>query len=176
MNPTMAHTALPFAGALAVKPGQHSAVFVSHPILLPQPPVASLPLANSGNGSLFLDRNNPNLHWYLPDFVLADDIDPSFAFVASQTGQQANGQPFNVARLTLRICKLKPADVVQFAQANPTATLQEIPLADMTAILSSFYMDQKGQQQQQTFNATGFKDMGDSSFLLTLMVLSWGIP
>src|SRR5664280_2642450 len=111
MNPTMAHTALPFAGALAVKPVQHSAVFVSHPIVLPQPPVASLPLANSGNGSLFLDRNNTNLHWYLPDFALADDIDPSFAFVASQKSQQANGQPFNVARLTLRICKLKPADV-----------------------------------------------------------------
>src|SRR5664280_1282014 len=111
MNPTMAHTALPFAGGLAVKPVQHSAVFVSHPIVLPQPPVASLPLANSGHGSLFLDRTNPNLHWYLPDFVLADDIDSSFAFVASQNGPMANNQPYNVARLTLRICKLKPADV-----------------------------------------------------------------
>lgn len=168
----MAHTAFSFAGALAVKPVQHSPVIVGHPIVghpivLPQPPVASLPLANSGHGSLFLDRTNPNLHWYLPDFVLADDIDSSFAFVASQNGPMANNQPYNVARLTLRIRKLMPADVVQFAQANPTATLQEISLAEMTAILSSPYMDQNGQQQQRTFNATGFKDMGDSSFLLT---------
>jgi hypothetical protein len=124
-------------------------------------------LTDSRNGNLFLDRNHPDLHWYLPDFVLADDLDPSFAFVASQKGQQANGQPYNVARLTLRICKLKPTDVLQFAQANPSATLQEIPLADLTAVLSSFYMDQNGQQQQRTFNAVSLQDMGDSSFLLT---------
>jgi hypothetical protein len=156
----------PFEG-VAHNPVRTPVEVVHRPMLPPQPLPASLPLAGSGSLDLFLDRNNPNLHWYLPDFLLADDVDPSFAFVASQSGQQANGQPFNVARLTLRVCKQKPADVSQFIQQNPNAIVQEIPLANIAAILTSFYTDQNGQQQPRTFNASSVQDMGDSSLQLT---------
>ncbi len=126
----------------------------------------SLPLATSRNGSLFTDRFDSNLHWYLPDFAPAADVDPLFAFAVSQTGQQANGQPFSVARVTLRIVKQQPAQVAQFAQANPTATLREIPLENLTAVLSSAYTDENGNAQQRTFNASTVQDEGDGSFLL----------
>ncbi|HVR47273.1 MAG TPA: hypothetical protein VMT95_11660 [Candidatus Binatia bacterium] len=136
-----------------------------HPILpILSPP--SLPVATSRNGSLFTDRDDSNLHWYLPDFAPAPDVDPLFAFAVSQTGQQANGQPFDVARLALRIVKQQPAQVTQFAQANPSAALREIPLENLAAVLSSTYSDQNGNAQQRTFTASTFHDQGDGSFLL----------
>ncbi len=132
------------------------------PILSPP----SLPLATSRDGSLFIDRDDSNLHWYLPDFAPAPDVDPLFAFAVSQTGQQANGQPFDVAKLSLRIVKQEPAQVTQFAQANPSAALREIPLENLAAVLSSTYIDQNGNAQQRTFTASSFQDQGDGSFLL----------
>lgn len=131
-----------------------------------QPAPVSLPLVSSQVGNLFLDPNNAMLHWYLPDFALADDLDPSFAFAASQTGQDSSGNPFNKAQLTFRIQKFKPADVEQFAQSNPTATLQEIQLTDMSAALTSVYTDDLGQDRQRTFLAT-FQDAGGGAFELT---------
>ena len=127
---------------------------------------ASLPLVNSRSGNLFVDRNAADLHWYLPEFTLAEDVDPRFAFLAMQSGQDAEGNPFNKATVTLRMHKSQPDDVVKFSQANPTAKLQEIPLAEMTAILYSFYADDAGQQQARPFKA-GIQDEGDGNFLLT---------
>ena len=85
------------------------------PVLRPP----SLPLAASHNGSLFTDRFDSNLHWYLPDFALVADVDPGFAFAVRQTGQQANGQPFLVARLSLRLNKRQPAQVAQVCAGKP---------------------------------------------------------
>ncbi len=136
-----------------------------HPIA-PVRSEPSLPLATSRNGSLFGDRFDASLHWYLPDFVLAPDVDPLFAFAVSQTGQQANGQPFSVARLSLKVIKQQPAQATQFAQANPSAVLREIPLENMAAVLSSAYTDQSGNAQQRTFNASTVQDEADGSFLL----------
>ena len=132
----------------------------------PPPKPASLPLVDSRNGNLLTDRNDANLHWYLPAFALADDIDPAFAFLANQSGQDQNGSPFNSALLTLRLHKSEPADAISFSQANPTATLQEIPLAELAAVLTSFYKDDAGQEQQRTFKAV-IKDQGNGDFLLT---------
>jgi hypothetical protein len=134
----------------------------------PPPPPASLPLVSSRNGNLFQDRNYSNLHWYLPDFNLAGDVDPSFAFAASQSGQSEGGSPFNKARLTLRMHKSEPDDVAQFRQSNPGAKLQEISLAEMSANLSTSYTDDKtGQEQQKTFAAT-IEDLGNGDFRLTV--------
>jgi len=133
----------------------------------PPPKPASLPLVSSQTGNLFLDRNDANLHWYLPDFNLTDDVDPGFAFAASQSGQDLKGNPFNKARLTLRLHKSQPDDVVKFSQANADATLQEITLAEMSAKLTTSYTDDTGQQQQKTFAAT-IDDVGSGDFLLTV--------
>ena len=135
----------------------------------PNPPpqkFASLPLTDSRSGSLFADRNDPNLHWYLPDFSLTDDVDPTFAFAASQSGQDGSGNPFNKAQLTLQMRKSKPADAVKLSQDNPAASVEEIPLAEMSAVLTSFYNDDAGQQQQRTFKAL-ITDQGNGNFLLT---------
>src|SRR6266568_1296917 len=131
-----------------------------------RPPLpASLPLMSSQNGNLFVDRNDASLHWHLPEFTLADDIDSGFAFTASQSGQDGSGNPFNTARLTLRMQKSKPADVVRFSQENPGAQLKEIPLAEMSAILTSIFTGESGQAQQRTFPAT-IQDTGNGDFLL----------
>ena len=152
----------------ASRSGAYSMRFDPNP---PPPKPASLPVVSSRTGSLFQDRNDPNLHWYLPDFNLAEDVDPGFGFVASQSGQDANGNPFNKARLTLRLHRCQPDDVVNFSQANPSAKLQEIPLAEMSAVLTSFYTDEAGQQQQRTRVAT-IQDMGDGCFLLAFDLLA----
>jgi hypothetical protein len=153
------------AGHDATRSGAYSMRFDPNP---PPPKPASLPLVSSRNGNLFQDRNDPNLHWYLPDFNLAGDLDPGFAFVASQSGQSEGGSPFNKARLTLRLHKSQPDDVVQFAQSNPDAKLQEIILAEMSANLSTSYTDDKtGQEQQKTFAAT-IEDLGNGDFRLTV--------
>ncbi len=162
MNQIIARSAVRFGGGIFI-----------HPIPLPPPvPVqvlpASLPMVESANGNLFVDRNDANIHWYLPDFALADDTDSSFAFVASQSSLPTeDGRPFYVGRITLSLRKFRPVDVEQFVQANPASTVQEIPLAAMVAVLSSYYSDKNGQQQRRSFTASAIRDAGGGSFLLT---------
>src|SRR5262249_22709457 len=148
----LAASTVRIAGALPVRRLDISPIFVKRDVFVdadlgrdrvlvidPGPPLpASLPLVSSQQGNRFVDRNDPNLNWYLPDFNLADDVDAGFAFAASQSGKgDINGNPLNNARLTLRMHKSIPDDIAQFAQANPAAKLQEIPLADLSAILIS---------------------------------------
>src|SRR5204863_2641126 len=141
-NQFLAINTVRIAGAAPVRPVAASPLILNRAILVNfntrviatgPPPPASLPLVSSQNGNLFLDRNDANLHWYLPDFNLATDVDPGFAFTASRSGQDSNGNPFNKARLALRLRKFQPDDVVQFSQANPDAKLQEITLAEISA-------------------------------------------
>ena len=76
MNSIMAHSAIPFAGAQAVNPARAPANIPLQPVAsvprftiapMLQPPLpASLPLAATASGNLFLDRNDASLHWYLP--------------------------------------------------------------------------------------------------------------
>jgi hypothetical protein len=139
MSPAAGDTAAPAAGTVMTRP---MIGMLLRPISFAASP-PSLPVAASRNGSLFTDRFDSNLHWYLPDYALVDDVDPGFAFAVRQTGQQANGQPFLVARLSLRLKKLQPGQVAQFAKSNPHAVLREIPLENPTAVLSSAYIDQQ---------------------------------
>jgi hypothetical protein len=129
-------------------------------------PPPSLPVAASRDGNLFTDRFDSNLHWYLPEFALVADVDPGFAFAVRETGQQANGQPFLVARLSLRLGKRQPVQVTHFAQANPHAALREIPLENLVAVLSSAYMDENGNPQQHSFRSSSVQDQGDGTYLV----------
>ena len=162
MSPAAGDTATPAAGTVMARP---MIGMLLRPISFAAAP-PSLPVAASRSGSLFTDRFDSNLHWYLPDYALVDDVDPGFAFAVRQTGQQANGQPFLVARLSLRLKKLQPAQVAQFAKSNPHAVLREIPLENPTAVLSSAYIDQQGNPQQRTFRSSSWQDQGDGSSLL----------
>jgi hypothetical protein len=156
----------PVAEPLATTP---QATAVARPLFwrLPFPirPV-SLPMASTRSGSLFSDRNDPNLHWYLPQFALAADVDASFVFAANQASQQSDGTPFNAVHLAFRLTKSMPSDASQFAQANPTASLQEIPLESLAAVLTSPYTDAQGNQAVRSFTASGVTVQGDGSYLL----------
>ncbi len=133
----------------------------------PRPPLLlSLPMAASQAGNLFADRNDPNLHWYLPAVALADDPDPGFAFDASQAGQDAEGRPFYSAQLTLDITRSMPPDAVALHGTNPGASLREIPLAGLAATLSTFYADDGGVVRQRDIGGT-MHDQGAGRLLLT---------
>ena len=126
----------------------------------------SLPMASTRSGSLFEDRNYPDLHWYLPQFALAADVDASFVFAANQPSQLKDGTPFNAVHLAFRLTKSMPSDVSQFAQANPTAGLREIPLESLAAVLTSPYTDAQGNQAVRSFTASGVTVQGDGSYLV----------
>jgi hypothetical protein len=176
VNQVLGANTIRFGGASTVRNAEGIPLMINRPQLppvkeappvLPKPPAvlsASLPLVSSRAGNLFVDRNDSQLHWYLPDFALADDTDPAFTFAARQSGQDEDGNPYNVARLTLRLRKFQPNDVVQFAGANPGAVLQEIPLAELSAVLTSVYTD-NNQDRQRTFTAA-IQDAGSDFSLL----------
>ncbi len=89
----------PVAEPLAATP---QSVAVERPLFwrIPFPILpASLPMASTRSGNLFADRNNPNLHWYLPQFAPAADVDPAFVFAASQTSQQI---PMQIGIVSIR--------------------------------------------------------------------------
>ena len=169
MNQFLAKNNIRWAGPTAVKPvADRGSILVAWTVIDISPPLpASLPLVSSRNGNLFQDRNDPNLHWYLPDFNLADDVDGGFAFVASQSGQDLKGNPFNKARLTLRLHKSQPDDVAKFSGANPDAKLREITLGEVSPKVTTSYTDDTGQQQQKTIAAT-IEDVGNGDFMFTV--------
>ena len=167
MNPPIATSAMRFAGPVAASPQAQPIIrpliwrmpFPIHPI--------SLPLASSRSGNLFTDRNDPNLHWYQPQFALAADVDTGFSFAANQASQQSDGTPFNAAHLAFRLTKSMPSDVAQFVQANLSATLQEISLNNLSAVLTSPYTDTTGQPATRSFTASSITPQADGSYLLT---------
>jgi hypothetical protein len=167
MNQPIAGSAMRLAGPVATTP--QASPIVMHPLIwrIPFPirPV-SLPMASTRIGSLFADRNNPNLRWYLPQFALAADVDPSFVFAASQTSQRSDGTPFNTVRLAFRLTKSIPSDASQFAQQNPSVTLQEIPLENLAAVLANPYTDAQGNQAVRSFTTSGATVQSDGSYLV----------
>ena len=179
MSLPIADSAVRLAGPVAEKP---QALPVAHPVTAPPQPLpiahpliwriplpilpVSLPMVSTRSGNLFTDRNNPNLHWYLPQFAFAADVDASFAFAASQTSQQSDGTPFNTVSLAFSLIKSMPSDASQFAQQNPSATLQEIPLANLAAVLSTPYTDAQGNQAVRSFTASGVTVQSDGSYLV----------
>lgn len=114
----------------------------------------SLPLAQTQVGNVFRDRFVANLYWYLPTFTLADEPDQSFSFAATQTGVDANGNPFNRASVSLSVKKIVPPDVLASQQQNATAEFREIPLAELSATLSITSKDANGVDQHSTYAGT----------------------
>lgn len=165
----MANTATPAAMAIATaaRPNIAAEVVVSAPPPVPvEPPPISLPMLRSRTGSLFTDRNDAATRWYLKDFTLHQDVDPAFVFEASQQGQEEDGDPASIARIQVTVHTSQPVDAKEYSTANPAATLSEIPLGELTATLSSFYVDENGAPAQRDVLGT-VKDLGNGDFLLT---------
>lgn len=108
-----------------------------------------LPLAGTRSGSLFTDRFNPNLKWYLPKYQLAADPDPFFSFVASQSGTDGSGHPFNKGMLTMTLQKTIPDDVQTLKLSNPALQFLEIVLLNAAASLTTTFVDATTGQNSQ---------------------------
>ena len=114
----------------------------------------SLPLESSRNGNIFNDRFNAQLIWYLPSYDLAPDIDASFSFAAGGEQTGADGNPYYQATITLTLAKIEPPDVTAYRTANPSMTLQEIPLTGLSVDLTTTANDpQTGQPQPSVYTA-----------------------
>ena len=116
------------------------------------------PLEGLHRGSLFWDRTDKNLLWYVPVYSIAVDPDPAFAFSATQTGHDDKGNPFFAGRLTFSITKSIPTDVPGFKAQFPNARVQEIPVEGLTASLTTSYKEASGNDQFRTLEgavATG---------------------
>lgn len=114
----------------------------------------NLPLESSRNGSIFSDRFNAQLAWYLPSYQLAADIDAGFSFAAGAKGIDSQGDPYYQATISLMLDRVEPADVTAYRAANPSMQLQEIPLTGLSVTLTTAANDpQTGQTQQSTYTA-----------------------
>ena len=131
-----------------------------------RPPMSS-PLLAGRVGNLFVDSVDAASRWYLPTLTLAGDPDGAFAFAVGQENQQADGRPFNTARLTFGATLAVPSDVATFARANPGVRLQPIALTSFVATLNSFYTDTGGAQQQRSFRADAQGDLTAGSVVLS---------
>ena len=131
-----------------------------------QPTGEPLPDAGTQKGNLFTDRFTPTLHWYLPEYSLADAPDASFSFSATQKGLDSNGNPFHTAGLKIGVKKVQPQDVVAFKSANAGAQLREIPLHNFAATLIATYTDDSGTAQRKSFPGA-IQARDDGSLVLT---------
>ncbi|HTK05797.1 MAG TPA: hypothetical protein VL485_01390 [Ktedonobacteraceae bacterium] len=109
-----------------------------------------LPLVNSQVGNYFQDRQDHNLFWYLPAFQLLDGQDASFEFAATQNGVSQNGDPFNVASLTLSVKKIMSPDAFSAQGQHPAATFREIPFKQLLITFNTRYKDAAGKDQFYT--------------------------
>lgn len=108
---------------------------------------ASVPLAGTQNGSMFSDRDDPSVSWYLPAFV---PVDPSqaFAFAASEgTEVGSSGEPLATATVTIAVKPVDPADVAQARTAAPERVYQPIAPSMYDASLALPYKDEQGADQ-----------------------------
>ncbi|MFT4109648.1 MAG: hypothetical protein QM633_08535 [Propionicimonas sp.] len=102
-----------------------------------------VPDVQSRNGSLFASVGEDR-QWYLPEFTLAAAPDTAFGFTAAQQGVDANGDPFNVATVTLGVEQREPADVTAFREANPDTQVDPIAFTSLAATLSLTYTNPDG--------------------------------
>ena len=111
----------------------------------------SFPLADTRFGNLFRDHIVGNLFWYLPTFAPLTGADASFAFAATRSGVDAQGNAFNSASLTLSLQKVQPPDVLAARDQNPQATFREIPLTHLDVTLHTKFKDAQGNAQTGTY-------------------------
>lgn len=170
-SPAAAATAQPPAARMNIAQVAFDRSLWLRATMQPATPAApNLPLLASRSGSLFVDASDAQVRWYLPSFGLAADVDSRFAFVATQAGQDINGNPFYSACLTLQANKVRPDDAAAFAQANPAIAVREIPLLALHAVLQSAYTDGAGNPQSRTFEGTA-ADLGGGNLLLTFAAI-----
>ncbi len=124
-------------------------------------PLDNLPLADSANGSVFEDRLDGSLRWYLPAVTLVDP-DGAFAFAASQKELGDGGLPFPRASLTAHIRVGDPPDLAGARAALPSATFRPIPLIGVDATLDLPYTDSGGNPQVKRFPAIVDPPEGDT--------------
>lgn len=144
-----------------------STSLVGQPVSLIVDPQVNLPLVNTQVGNLFKDRFVASLFWYLPAFDLADEPDLAFSFAATQSGVDKElGIPFNQASLTLSVKKIVPADVQLAQTQNTTAEFREIPLDQLSVMLSTTAKDENGADQKSLYPGT-VAAQANGSLLLT---------
>ena len=136
------------ARALAISPALLAQLVAVRPIAV----VESMPVEATRSGSVFHDRADAALRWYLPAFAPVDP-DPSFAFDAVQAEVGEGGSPFDRATLTFDIRPIEPPDLAGARAAEPDATFQVIAVADIEAVLRLPYTDDAGQPQANTIPA-----------------------
>ena len=136
-------------------------VSISPPTLATVSPVvgtggdaAGTPLADSQQGSIFLDGGGGNLRWYLPAYQIVADPDINFHFLAQQSGVNAQGDPYNTASINIGLQQVVPDDVTAAQKANPALQFKEIPLSGMTITLQMSYHAGDGSLQQASIPAT----------------------
>ena len=114
----------------------------------------SLPVLSTQNGSIFDDRDDQNVFWYLP---VLQPADPTSAFsFAATVGPQVDsaGNPFDSAMASIPLTVVNPPDVVAARQANPASTYQVIPAASYDVTLAVPYLDGEGDAQTSSVSGT----------------------
>jgi hypothetical protein len=159
--------ARPFIGKTVAEPTRILAsAFLLNAIATVQVAQLHLPDETTQSGATYRDRYDTNLLWYIPSLALADDPDPAFAFAATQSGQDKNGNPYNHASLALSLKKSVPADAVAAHQATPALTLREIALDGLSATLTTTYTDDGGNPAHDAIPGT-VQAADDGSLRLT---------
>ncbi len=106
-----------------------------------------LPVESSRTGSIFTDRFDPRLRWYLPEYTLPS-ADAAFAFAATEQGvDTSTGQPFDVATITLTIAVGEPADVTAGRAADASLMFHQILLDPVQFTLTFTGKDHTGADQ-----------------------------
>ena len=124
----------------------------------------SLPILGTQNGSIFEDRSDQNVFWYLPALQPADPTS-AFSFAATVGPQADNaGNPFDSATLSIPLTVVDPPDVVAARQANPASTYQVITAASYDVTLTVPYVDGGGAAQTSTVSGT-VSAQGDGTLL-----------
>jgi hypothetical protein len=130
---------------------------------------ASMPVAGTQHGSMFSDREDAAVTWYLPLFARVDPSE-AFAFAASEGSVvDASGAPLDTATVTIAIATTVPPDVVAARKEAP-GEYQAIPLLSFAAKLALPYKDAQG--NEQTARVPGQVTVqGDGSLLVEFAAL-----
>lgn len=113
---------------------------------------ASLPLEGTRSGSIFEDRFDPGLRWYVPTVSLAPMPDAEFSFAATRLGVGSGGDPFDTVTLTLGLSVSEPPDVTAARTANAALAFKPVSTVDqLDATLSVSSVAADGTTTQSTY-------------------------
>ncbi len=157
---------LKFAGLYAASPALQNLFLSQNFILLLGAAPTNAPLEGVRDGGVYPDRSDPKLCWFVPSFVVVADPDPRFAYVAKQTGHDAEGDPFFACTLTASVTTTLPVEVAAYANSHPEVQVRAIPVSGLTVQLETSYKALDGTDKVRV--ATGsIVDRGGSSYEVT---------